>query len=81
MTDWDPVSKQPLFKTAAASLSLVERGGGAQSPAPTVGASAPAGPGAKAVAVTSGGPRAHASQSTGGQAAGHEPAPSQGGPE
>ncbi len=27
-TAWDPVSKQPQFKTAAAALTLVERAGG-----------------------------------------------------
>jgi anaerobic selenocysteine-containing dehydrogenase len=26
ITDWDPVSKQPLFKTSAARISLVEKG-------------------------------------------------------
>ncbi|WP_200428706.1 molybdopterin oxidoreductase family protein [Streptomyces sp. NE5-10] len=41
VTDWDPVSKQPLFKTAAAALRLLERSGGATSPAPTTTASAP----------------------------------------
>jgi anaerobic selenocysteine-containing dehydrogenase len=28
-TDWDPVSKQPLFKTAAAAITLVDSGDGA----------------------------------------------------
>jgi anaerobic selenocysteine-containing dehydrogenase len=42
ITDWDPVSKQPLFKTAAARLTRVERGDGRPAPAPTVTASAPA---------------------------------------
>ncbi|WP_406840486.1 molybdopterin oxidoreductase family protein [Streptomyces sp. AHU1] len=59
VTDWDPVSKQPLFKTAACRLTLVERARGAVSPAPTTTASAPAEPhsvpptegGAGAVAV------------------------------
>ncbi|MEU8349478.1 nitrate reductase [Streptomyces sp. NPDC048845] len=41
ITDWDPVSKQPLFKTAAARLRRVEAGGG-PAPAPTTTASAPA---------------------------------------
>ena len=40
MTDWDPVSKQPLFKTAACAVSLVRRGDG-PSTAPTTTASAP----------------------------------------
>ncbi|MFD4628408.1 molybdopterin-dependent oxidoreductase [Streptomyces sp. NPDC058284] len=65
VTDWDPVSKQPLFKTAAAALRLVERGGGRPAPAPTTGASAPAGPGADAVPATEGGPRAHATSDPG----------------
>ncbi|MGC9437008.1 molybdopterin oxidoreductase family protein [Streptomyces sp. WG5] len=42
VTDWDPASKQPLFKTARAALTLVERGDGRPSPAPTTTASAPA---------------------------------------
>ncbi len=41
ITDWDPVSKQPLFKTAAAQLSLVERGDGTPAPAPTTTGSRP----------------------------------------
>ncbi|MBM7443225.1 anaerobic selenocysteine-containing dehydrogenase [Streptomyces sp. HB132] len=41
ITDWDPASKQPLFKTAAAALILVEKGNGEQAPAPTTTASAP----------------------------------------
>jgi len=41
LTDWDPVSKQPIFKTAACRVSKVEAGGGTPSPAPTTTASAP----------------------------------------
>ncbi|MHC3467907.1 molybdopterin oxidoreductase family protein [Streptomyces sp. 7R007] len=41
ITDWDPVSKQPLFKTAAARISLVAPGDGALAPAPVNTASAP----------------------------------------
>ncbi|MFK8906177.1 molybdopterin oxidoreductase family protein [Streptomyces sp. YS-3] len=63
ITDWDPVSKQPLFKTAAAALRLVERGGGASAPAPTTTASAPARP--AGVPATEGGPSAHAGQTEG----------------
>ncbi|MCW2776624.1 MAG: fdhF, partial [Frankiales bacterium] len=44
MTVWDPVSKQPLVKTAACRISKVRDGDG-PSPAPTTAASAPAGPG------------------------------------
>jgi hypothetical protein len=43
VTDWDPVSKQPLFKSCAAGIRLLERGNGSLAPAPTNTASAPAG--------------------------------------
>ncbi|MFI6147003.1 nitrate reductase [Streptomyces sp. NPDC051109] len=56
ITDWDPASKQPLFKTAAAALTLVEKGSGRPSPAPTTTASAPATAGS--VPATEGGPAA-----------------------
>ena len=42
MTVWDPVSKQPSFKTAACRVTKVRDGDGT-SPAPTTTASAPAG--------------------------------------
>lgn len=42
ITDWDPVSKQPLFKTGAAALHLAARADGHRAPAPTTTASAPA---------------------------------------
>ncbi|MEU6459912.1 nitrate reductase [Streptomyces sp. NPDC047065] len=60
ITDWDPASKQPLFKTAAAALVLIERGDGRPSPAPTTTASAPAVAGA--APPTAGGEAAHATQ-------------------
>jgi anaerobic selenocysteine-containing dehydrogenase len=60
ITDWDPASKQPLFKTAAAALTLVERGIGEQAPAPTTTASAPTTP--AGVRATVGGARARVSQ-------------------
>lgn len=41
-TEWDPVSKQPLFKTAAASLTRI--GAGTPAPAPTTAASYPTDP-------------------------------------
>ncbi|MFI0900407.1 molybdopterin oxidoreductase family protein [Streptomyces sp. NPDC020983] len=41
VTDWDPVSKQPLFKSCAARIRLLERGDGSPAPAPAVAASAP----------------------------------------
>ncbi|CAM3843553.1 molybdopterin oxidoreductase family protein [Kibdelosporangium persicum] len=42
LTDWDPASKQPLFKTAAAAVTRLTAGDG-PSPAPTTTASAPIG--------------------------------------
>lgn len=42
ITDWDPVSKQPLFKTAAAAVRIIAAGDGRPSPAPTTTGSAPA---------------------------------------
>ncbi|NUW45902.1 molybdopterin oxidoreductase family protein [Nonomuraea rhodomycinica] len=62
VTDWDPVSKQPLFKTSAARVSLVERGRGMPAPAPTTTASRPAGP-EDAVPATLGGAEAEAEES------------------
>jgi anaerobic selenocysteine-containing dehydrogenase len=56
ITDWDPVSKQPLFKTAAAQVTRVRPGSGA-APAPTNTASAPISSG---VPDTFGGPAANA---------------------
>ena len=53
MTVWDPVSKQPYFKTAACRISKVRDGDG-PSPAPTTAASAPA-PAVPAVPPTQGG--------------------------
>ena len=41
ITDWDPVSKQPLFKTAAAQVSRIKKGGGTPSSAPTTTGSRP----------------------------------------
>ncbi|NUS25988.1 MAG: molybdopterin-dependent oxidoreductase [Streptomyces sp.] len=63
VTDWDPVSKQPLFKTAAARLTLLEPAAGAVSPAPTTTASAPSGP--SPTPPTTGGPPATARQEAG----------------
>ncbi len=44
MTVWDPVSKQPYFKTAACRATKVRDGEG-PAPAPTTTASAPVAPG------------------------------------
>jgi anaerobic selenocysteine-containing dehydrogenase len=52
MTVWDPVSKQPYFKTAACRVRKIRDGGG-PAPAPTTTASAPARP--AGVPPTSGG--------------------------
>jgi hypothetical protein len=41
ITDWDPVSKQPLFKTAAAAVRRIRASDGTPSAAPTTTASAP----------------------------------------
>jgi predicted molibdopterin-dependent oxidoreductase YjgC len=40
-TDWDPVSKQPIFKTAAAAVRKVRLSRGGRSQAPTTTGSAP----------------------------------------
>ena len=45
VTDWDPVSKQPLFKTAAAAAPRISASGGVPAPAPTTAASRPIGAG------------------------------------
>ncbi|MET9030359.1 nitrate reductase [Nocardia sp. NPDC004168] len=41
ITDWDPASKQPIFKTAAAKLERLAGADGHPAPAPTATASAP----------------------------------------
>ena len=53
LTDWDPASKQPIFKTAAAAATRVEASAGRSAPAPTTTASRPVSPGA--VPPTTGG--------------------------
>jgi anaerobic selenocysteine-containing dehydrogenase len=55
LTDWDAVSKQPIFKTAAASVRRVRWSRRGSSPAPTTTGSAPVG---AAVPPTRGGPAA-----------------------
>ena len=59
-TDWDPVSKQPLFKTAAAAATRVEAAAGTPSPAPTTTGSRPVDP--AAAPPTVGGPAALADE-------------------
>jgi predicted molibdopterin-dependent oxidoreductase YjgC len=53
VTDWDPVSKQPLFKTAAAAVERVHAGDGRPSTAPTTTGSRPV---TGTVPPTTGGP-------------------------
>ena len=53
ITEWDPASKQPIFKTAAAAIRKVADAEGAVSAAPTTTASAPVG---ASVPPTTGGP-------------------------
>ncbi|WP_370618409.1 molybdopterin oxidoreductase family protein [Mumia sp. Pv 4-285] len=60
LTDWDPASKQPLFKTAAAAATLVERSTGTPSRAPTTTASRPVDP--DVAPPTTGGPDALATE-------------------
>ena len=70
VTAWDPASKQPLFKTCAARIALVERAVGdaaEAAPAPTTTASAPAGPSADRVPPTVGGPEALSTSTSSGQ--------------
>ncbi|OQM77952.1 molybdopterin oxidoreductase family protein [Rhodococcus sp. 66b] len=57
ITDWDPVSKQPIFKTAAAAVTRIRAGDG-PAPAPTTTASAPATPSSTSIPPTVGGPAA-----------------------
>ena len=67
MTDWDPASKQPLFKTAVAAVQRLSETDGRPSAAPTTTASAPVtGP----VPATTGGDDARAEErlGAGGQA-------------
>jgi anaerobic selenocysteine-containing dehydrogenase len=59
ITDWDPVSKQPIFKTGAASVRRVQPGNGTTASAPTTTGSAPVTDG---VPATSGGPSAEAEE-------------------
>jgi anaerobic selenocysteine-containing dehydrogenase len=63
-TDWDPVSKQPIFKTAAAAVRKIGDADG-PSAAPTTTASAPV---AGAPPATTGGSAAEAHETVGGTA-------------
>jgi len=59
ITEWDPVSKQPIFKTAAARLTLLSRAEGQPARAPTTTAARPV---ATDVPPTTGGPSALADE-------------------
>lgn len=59
MTIWDPVSKQPCFKTAACRIRRTHEGTG-PAPAPTTAASKPASP--EGVPPTAGGPPASSTE-------------------
>ncbi|TFV59552.1 nitrate reductase [Geodermatophilus sp. DF01-2] len=65
LTDWDPVSKQPIFKTAAARVERVARSKGTPAAAPTTTGSAPV---TGAVPPTVGGDSARVEELLGGQA-------------
>jgi ferredoxin-nitrate reductase len=67
ITDWDPVSKQPIFKVAAARVSKVADADGQPSPAPTTTASAPVvdGPDGPVPAETVGGYEAEVKETVG----------------
>ncbi|MDP8901469.1 MAG: molybdopterin-dependent oxidoreductase, partial [Actinomycetota bacterium] len=64
ITEWDPVSKQPLFKVGAVRVTKVADGDGSPAPAPTNTASKPAENGR--VPETAGGGEAEAAEKTGG---------------
>ena len=67
LTDWDPASKQPIFKTAAAAAARIEESHGSPSAAPTTTASRPVGAGG--VPPTAGGAVALADEQLEGQEA------------
>jgi ferredoxin-nitrate reductase len=59
LTEWDPVSKQPYFKAGAVRIVKLADGGGAPSPAPTIGGAAPL-VASSSLPLTSGGQMAEA---------------------
>jgi anaerobic selenocysteine-containing dehydrogenase len=66
-TQWDPVSKQPLFKVAAVKVTKVaDNADGQAAPAPTTAASAPIGGVDGSIPQTAGGTEAEATEKIGG---------------
>ena len=66
MTEWDPVSKQPVFKNAAVSVEKISDATG-PAPAPTTTASRPAAAaGPRSIRPTAGGKDAEATERVGG---------------
>src|SRR5829696_7630201 len=63
MTEWDPASKQPLYKVGAVKVTKIADAGGTPAPAPTNTASAPASDGQ--LPATAGGRDAEVEESVG----------------
>jgi ferredoxin-nitrate reductase len=63
ITEWDPASKQPLYKTGAVRVTKISGSDGTPAPAPTTTASAPASDGA--VSATAGGEEAEVKETMG----------------
>lgn len=65
ITEWDPVSKQPLFKAGAVRITRIAASDGTPAPAPTTTASAPVAAGS--VPETMGGENAEVVETVGGE--------------
>jgi ferredoxin-nitrate reductase len=74
ITQWDPVSKQPILKVAAVRLTKLADGDGSPAPAPTTTASAPADRHAT-VPATVGGPAGEATSTVEAKAGGDDGGP------
>ena len=69
ITQWDPVSKQPVFKVAAARVvKVADNTDGTPAPAPTTTASAPVGEAGGRIPATAGGRKAEAKETLGEEA-------------